>query len=88
MWLGLFVDGPLAGSENDRTFFGEWQRELYFMPHPAETGWILVGTSSLVPAPAWPGQIHYVRNDERSQLLPMEQPGENEGWAIYELAVE
>lgn len=81
-WRAVFIDGPLAGEEHtDRLFFGAWQRELRFAPIP-DTGWILVGTDAFDDH--WPGQVTYVRNDERSSLIPC-QPGEDEGFAIYEI---
>lgn len=86
-WRALFVDGPMAGPEHDRVFLGAWQRELYFIPHPdVGDGWILIGTDHFRAIPDWPEQIHYVRNEERSQLLPNCPPGEDEGWAVFELA--
>lgn len=83
-WRAVFVDGPLAGVDHDRMFMGGWQRELRFMPSPvgSNDGWLLVGTEAFDDH--WPGQITYVRNDARSSLIECE-PGDDEGFAIYEL---
>lgn len=84
----MFLDGPLEGKNNDSMFFGEWQRDLWYMPHPGgdEYPWILVGRDGMEPEVPWPKQVHYVRVDERSQLLTGMGPGEDEGWACYQLA--
>jgi len=83
-WMALFSDGPLQGKAHDRMFMGAHQRELYFIPHPTSTdNWILVGTDAIPPDTPWPGQVRYVRDDARSQLLDDIPPGENEGWAMY-----
>lgn len=84
-WRAVFVDGPLEGKEHDRLMMGKWQRELRFCPDPSGSvhdGWMLVGTDAFNDH--WPGQIDYVRNDSRSSLIECE-PGEDEGFAIYEL---
>lgn len=81
----MFVDGPLAGKDHDRMFMGGWQRELRFAPlDVALDGWALVGTDAFDDH--WPGQITYVRNEARSSLIEA-APGEDEGFAIYELLV-
>lgn len=83
----MFVDGPLAGKDHDRMFMGGWQRELRFAPDPTDTlpdGWMLVGLQGFDDR--WPGQITYVRNEARSSLIEA-APGEDEGFAIYELLV-
>ena len=86
-WRGVFIDGPLAGPDHDRMFMGSWQSELYLMPmDDVGDGWVLVGTDHIPPDVAWPGQVHYVRNDDRSQLLSDIPAGEDEGWAIFEVA--
>lgn len=86
-WLAVFDDGPLAGPAHDRMFMGAWQRELYFIPHPSSNDdWVLVGTDAIPPDSPWPGQVHYIRDDARSQLLADIPPGENEGWAMFEVS--
>jgi hypothetical protein len=84
-WRAVFSDGPLAGPEHDRTFMGAWCSELYFF-HLPDHGWVLVGTDQFNDR--WPGQVRYVRNDERSSLTKDEhwQPGEDEGLAVFEVA--
>lgn len=81
-WRAVFVDGPLAGVEHDRLFMGSWRSELYFT-HLTPVGWVLVGTDQFNDH--WPGQVHYVRNDERSSLIAA-PPGEDEGFAIFQIA--
>lgn len=82
-WHAIFLDGPLVGKDNDRIFMGALPRELYLMPHRGN--WILVGTDGFPPQEPWPDQVRYVRNDARSQILPDIPPGEDEGWAAFEV---
>lgn len=86
-WRALFVDGPMEGRQHDRVFMGECPAVLYFaaIENAPGDGWIVVGLEGLPPDPPWPGQVCYLRNDERTQLLEV-PVGEDEGWAVYEVS--
>lgn len=89
-FVARFVDGPLAGEENDRTFIGADRLDyLYLCPNPipifdSELDWILVGFEpGLAPeGEGWPGQVRYRRCAEP---IALQHPELDEPLYLFEL---
>jgi hypothetical protein len=57
------------------------------VPAPFPNGYMQVGWNEIAPHEAWPGQVEYVLDRERSNLRPhQEYEDMEEGLAVYVLA--
>lgn len=84
-----YVDGPLGGAES-QMHAPHVPVRLYYAPAPRPVpegfqinGYMLVAYDQ-VPEVAWPGQVGYVLDRERSELMPSHLWTEQEqGTAVY-----